>query len=196
MIGNGEIDFDEFLGMMAKGAYDAEKERLEMEFSRESFDRESMTPLIKCAVDGNTENMTKMIKLGECEIDASNILGRTALMYACENCNAAAVQLLLDNKANTEIRSNAGMTSLMWAAYANSMSCMEVLIKAGANIDAKDNIGMTSMMWCVVRGDSSDCVELLLKHGADKSLKSNNGNTAYDWAEKKENNAAMKVLAY
>ncbi len=30
-VGNGEIDFDEFLGMMAKGAYDAEKERLEME---------------------------------------------------------------------------------------------------------------------------------------------------------------------
>lgn len=192
--GNGEIDFDEFLGMMAKGAYDAEKERLEMEFSRESFDRESMTPLIKCAVDGNTEGMKNMINNGECEIDATNILGRTALMYACENCNAAAVQILLDNKAEKEIRSNIGMTSLMWAAYSSSVACMELLIKAGADINAKDNIGMTPMMWSVVKGDSCECVELLLRHGADKKLKSNNGKTAFDWSEQKEHIKAMELL--
>jgi len=192
--GNGEIDFDEFLGMMAKGAYDAEKERLEMEFSRESFDRESMTPLIKCAVDGNTEGMKNMINNGECEIDATNILGRTALMYACENCNAAAVQILLDNKAEKEIRSNAGMTSLMWAAYSSSVACMELLIKAGADINAKDNIGMTPMMWSVVKGNSCECVELLLRHGADKKLKSNNGKTAFDWSEQKEHIEAMELL--
>merc|ERR1711907_89677 len=172
-----------------------EKERLEMEFSRESFDRESMTPLIKCAVDGNTEGMKDMIKNGQCEIDATNILGRTALMYACENCNAAAVQILLDNRAEKEIRSNAGMTSLMWAAYSSSVACMELLIKAGADINAQDNIGMTPMMWSVVRGDALDCVELLLRHGADKKLKSHNGKNAFQWAEHKEHIKAMEVLS-
>lgn len=192
--GNGEIDFDEFLGMMAKGAYDAEKERLEMELSRESFDRESMTPLIKCAVDGNTEGMKSMIAAGECEIDAVNILGRSALMYACESCNAAAVQILLSNNADKEIRSNAGMTSLMWAAYSGSVACMELLIDAGADINAKDNIGMTPMMWSVMKGDSGECVQLLLKKGADKKLKSDNGNTAFDWSEAKEHQAGMELL--
>ena len=129
MIGNGEIDFDEFLGMMAKGAYDAEKERLEMELSRESFDRESMSPLIKCAVDGSVAGVKELIDEGHCELDAVNILGRSALMYAAESCNAAVVQILLSNKADKEIRSNAGMTSLMWACYAGSTACVELLVQ-------------------------------------------------------------------
>ena len=58
--------------MMAKGAYDAEKERLEMELSRESFDRESMSPLIKSAVDGNVESVKQLIEKGQCEVDAVN----------------------------------------------------------------------------------------------------------------------------
>merc|ERR1711907_74872 len=125
-----------------------EKERLEMEFSRESFDRESMTPLIKCAVDGNTEGMKDLIKNGQCEIDATNILGRSALMYACENCNAAAVKILLDNKAEKEIRSNAGMTSLMWSVVrGDALDCVELLLRHGADKKLKSHNGKNAFQW-------------------------------------------------
>lgn len=72
-------------------------------------------------------------------IDAQGWFGDTALF----SLNRDAVQKLIDNRINLEIRDDSGETALVETV---SASIAGLLIEAGANVNAQDNDGETALI--------------------------------------------------
>ena len=149
------------------------------------------TPLINAAYEGQAE-LTEYLLAKGANINAQDLFGCTALMYACfEECVREAeyievVEALLAYNADLSLRDNRGKTALMCTCLSGgedddlSPICMELLLEHGADIDAVDNAGWSALMHLCLgpRPDSLlDCVRILLAHNANVDLRYRDGNT-------------------
>ena len=75
------------------------------------------TPLMRAALDGNTESVRELINQGA-DINRRDDSGRTALMFAVVNRHYETMKLLLEHGADVNARSKQGGTALMGAAMA------------------------------------------------------------------------------
>lgn len=62
-----------------------------------------------------------------------NLYGQSALHLACILNFTAGAIILLEHKANIDIRDNLGYTPLHMAVIFNSKTCVELLLNRGAN---------------------------------------------------------------
>ena len=67
--------------------------------------------------------------------------GRTALMWACESADTAAVRELNRSGANVRAKDKQGRTALMYAAARQSAEIVDVLLHSGAELDEEDSAG-------------------------------------------------------
>ena len=58
--------------------------------------------------------------------------GKTALMFAAENGNAAAIGALLQFKATVNLKDLQGHTALSWAAQSGQAEAVKILLRSGA----------------------------------------------------------------
>lgn len=95
--------------------------------------KDGVTPLMRVHDQlGNNNNAAILVRAGA-DINAISKKKRTALMFATAACHAAKVRLLIDNKADVNIRSDDGNTALSLAQ--EKWLCgevVEMLIQAGA----------------------------------------------------------------
>jgi ankyrin repeat protein len=97
--------------------------------------------------------------------DDSNRAGMTPLMLASFEGSPAAVQVLIEAGARTEVRASDGRTALIYAAGWGNAQKVQHLLDAGATIDARASDGMTALMFAAARGDA-DSVRQLVAAGA------------------------------
>ncbi len=91
------------------------------------------TPLIAAATSGSPELIDTLLRAGA-DPNARDVRGMTALMLAAatDRQNIAVMRLLIDRKADVNVRSLAGETALDWARKIGSPAVVTLLQRAGA----------------------------------------------------------------
>jgi ankyrin repeat protein len=91
-----------------------------------------------------------------------------------------AVSLLVEYKANTNVRNNEGWTALMYSVMYGQphakKDIISLLLDNGANINARDNKGNTALMISHIY-DNKDMTTFLKNKGADIHVKDYEGKT-------------------
>ena len=94
------------------------------------------TPLMRAALDGNTERVKELIHQGA-DINQRDDNGRTALMFAVINTHYETMKVLLEYGADVNAKSNEGGTALMAAALAGDLRMVQALLNKGADLLAE-----------------------------------------------------------
>jgi uncharacterized protein len=113
----------------------------------------------------------------ECHTDAVRVLldgglepdgaaGDAPLLVAVVGGCVDVVRLLLDRKANINVKDQDGMTALIKAAAANMPEIVGVLLERGADMDVEDRLGRTAELYSTMNG--REAVAELLKQARAK----------------------------
>lgn len=94
------------------------------------------TPLMRAALDGNTERVKELIHQGA-DINRRDDNGRTALMFAVINTHYETMKVLLEYGSDVNAKSNEGGTALMAAALAGDVRMVQALLDKGADLHAR-----------------------------------------------------------
>ena len=107
--------------------------------------------------------------------------------------DAAAVRLLLLQKADVNAPQADGATAIQWAAYRDDGEMADLLIAAGANVRAANREGATALSLAALNG-SALLIEKLLRAGADANEKRPHGETPLMFASRNGNVNAIRAL--
>ncbi len=122
------------------------------------------TPLMYAAAYGSLQSMKILLKAGA-DADAVNAFGATALMWSVSQ--PEKVKLLLDRKANVNVKAKDGRTALMLAALSpGSDRVVDLLLAHGADPKAKAEDG-TNFLVAAALGMNPYSVQLALAKGLD-----------------------------
>ncbi|MAN25651.1 MAG: hypothetical protein CME10_15425 [Gemmatimonadetes bacterium] len=87
--------------------------------------------------------------------------------------------LLINNGANVNLKSESGDTALHYAAKKNHIDIVEMLLKNGADINITGYRGLVPLHFAVTF-DSVQLSEKLIIHGADVNVPNDDGQTPLD----------------
>jgi uncharacterized protein len=113
------------------------------------------------------------------DVNAQNHNGATALLYAAETGNCAALKMLLQHDADPTIPAENGQTALLMAILKGRTAAVELLLNTGMPITARHtaNTNKTALMLAASYG-YVEVAEQLLQRGADVQAVDGDGNTA------------------
>src|ERR1700721_594332 len=97
--------------------------------------------------------------------------------YFAERGNELAVQILIDNGTNIEVRSRRKTTPLHFASRAGQEDVVEWLIETGADVEARTSACATPLNLAARNGHLT-VVRLLLSKGANIEAKTNSQKTS------------------
>lgn len=120
--------------------------------------------------------------LDRVKVDATDDIGRTALMAAARAGQEAAVRLLLDLGADINARDRDDVTALFYAALGGHTDVVSALTSAGADVRATSKDGLTAL-WHAAAHGHAESVLALASAGA-------NPNAAY---AKRQSTALMEA---
>jgi len=129
-------------------------------------------------------------------------LGLCLTAYTAENSavadaamkgDKAAVQALIQRKADVNTPQTDGATAIQWAAYHDDAAMADLLLKAGADPKLANHDGATPLSLAAENG-SAAMIERLIEGGADPNGHGPNGETPLMMASRNGNVAAIKVL--
>ena len=101
--------------------------------------------------------------------------GKTPLMSAARQGDAAAVTRLISAGADVNASNAGGATALMFAALSGDPLVTSLLVRAGARTDDTAKLGWTALALAAVKG-YTEVAEVLLDAGADQGVRD-----AYGW---------------
>ena len=107
--------------------------------------------LCMAAEFGTCEIVDLLLSKGALVTDRSGIWMKTALIYACNNCQDEIVKLLVQRGSEVNARDSQGSTVLMHACVGNGceleLDTITFLLEHGANLKLKNVVGETALMW-------------------------------------------------
>ena len=109
------------------------------------------------------------------------------------NGDRAAVQALLNKKADVNAPQSDGATALEWAAYHDDLQLADLLIAAGANPKIPNREGATALQLASLRG-SATMMAKLLKAGSEVNERGVNGETPLMFAARNGSVEAINLL--
>jgi ankyrin repeat protein len=112
---------------------------------------------------------------------------------AAQRGDAAAVQRLLQGKADVNAPQVDGATALHWAVYREDSALVDMLIRAGANVSATNRFDVTPLQMAAIQGHAA-ILDRLIKAGADPERRGPTGETMLMFAARNGNPAAVQVL--
>lgn len=141
------------------------------------------------AISGDLEALGRYVEAGgdiavrpSPGTDRPYLSGQTLLHLATWKDSVAAVDFLLENGAEIEIRDGKGHTPLHSAAAWNGKNVAQLLIERGANINAQSESAQTPLH-CAARSGNLEIAQLLLDWGANINAWANcNQDTALHFA--------------
>lgn len=155
------------------------------------------TPLMEAASWGDEEMVSLLLAGGARVNDKESSGGWTALMWAANNGNAAAVKALLDAGANPDEGDSEGWTALMLAATDSrgdgGSEAVELLARVTKDVNRTDKMGRGALMSAAMYG-SSNGVKALLAEGADPGIRMAEGETPLIAAAAYGHAEALRVL--
>ena len=101
------------------------------------------------------------------DINATDIDGKTPLMWAASRRDSEAVKALIINGADPNICNRYSQSALMRAVKSNSLACVELLLQAGASIVHKDFQQFSIMHYAAVFSNDVQLVRCLRSVGAE-----------------------------
>jgi len=120
--------------------------------------------------------------------------GDTLLSLAVGGRDLSAVKLLLDKKADPNIKfNNYNYTMLMDASFQGDLPILSLLLKYGADIDQVDKEGSTALIYASREGNLN-IVKSLLVNNANIEISDNLGKKAIDYAKKYKHLEVIKLL--
>ncbi len=109
------------------------------------------------------------------------------------NGDKAALESLLQKKADVNAPQGDGATAIQWAAYQDDLELADLLIAARADVRAANREGATPLSLAALNG-SAAMIGRLLRAGADANEKGPHGETPLMFASRNGNVAAIRVL--
>ncbi|MEO7148712.1 MAG: ankyrin repeat domain-containing protein, partial [Rhodanobacteraceae bacterium] len=132
--------------------------------------------------DDDPEGVRLLLK-HKARADATDALGRSALMNAALEGHARIVRTLLDAGAAANLADRHGTTALMEAARAGAAEALNELITMQPDVRARDTHGRDALtLACQSPRASAPCVRALLALGADPKAKGGDGRSALEHA--------------
>lgn len=144
---------------------------------------DDIAAFLKAGETGDLALLQAKLDLG-IETDATlNGDPATALVNAVTNNKPAAVNLLLDHRANPNTKIKGVSYPIIEAAFYGYTEVVASLIrhKADLNIRKQDGSGITALMFASINGQK-EVVQALIDAGADVDVKAINNSTALDFA--------------
>ncbi|XP_077297906.1 uncharacterized protein LOC143919454 [Arctopsyche grandis] len=108
-------------------------------------------------------------------VNQRSIRGQTPLHFAFERGNIEVINVLLENGADEQLRSNDGKTLLHFVSSYTETS--KILLEKGFDPNEPDKYGDTPFM-IAVRWRKHDLIELMLDYGANPNIRNKKGNTS------------------
>lgn len=150
-------------------------------------------PLAEGARDGNIELVRQQIAAGT-STNQLDLDFRPAIVLAAISGYTDIAKLLLDSRANPDLRDRPGRTALMWAADRGHLQVVNVLIAGRANLNLIERgTGSTALMIAAREGHLR-IVEALVQARADLSMSDATGRTVLAVAEAANRRAIVEYL--
>jgi ankyrin repeat protein len=112
---------------------------------------------------------------------------------AAQKGDQAAVQKLIQQKADVNAAQVDGATALHWAVYREAPQLADILIRAGADVKAANSEGVTPLSMAALYGNAA-MIDKLIKAGSDAKQRGPNGETMVMLAARNGNPEAVTVL--
>lgn len=107
------------------------------------------------------------------DVNSRDDRGSTLLMHAAAFGSLESVQLLLDARADVNVKNALGATALLWAA--TDVRKTQVLVRKGADVNARSKLGRTPLLVASTCTGCSGIIRILLDKGADPKAKDERG---------------------
>ena len=140
-----------FMNLVSNGETDGLKEMIrDGAANLNELDPNGDTPLMVAVNRGHIEVVETLIEL-DANVNIANMMGWTALIYACRNGNVAiASTLILNGNVNVNHADTRQMTALMYACNDGHLNVVSTLIREGnVDVNQTDHIGWTALMHAV-----------------------------------------------
>ena len=137
-------------------------------------DHDGQTIIMVAAKYGATRFIKKVFYHHLARVNAQDVYGRTALMYAIRRGSRRCVEVLLHQGTDVDITDNWNATALHYAAFCPNPIVLRMILAKRPDINAKDYFHSTPLDTAVVRGMARN-VKILLQNGADRKLKDYKG---------------------
>lgn len=145
------------------------------------------------SLNGDLDTVREALEQGV-DLNETDPVGRTALMFASYNGHTEIVRLLGEQGGLIDETDSEGRTPLMFAASGPFSETVEYLLTEGADPDVTDNVEKwTPLMYAAAEGNR-EVIELLLEHGADVSLADKDGEKAVDFAIQNDHSNVVSIL--
>jgi ankyrin repeat protein len=139
-----------------------------------SISYEPHEDVIEAARQGDTAKLRSILAKDPKKGNARPSKSHTALYCAAFGGHKETVELLIDNGADVDAKSNIGYTALHAAAGTDSKEVVELLLAKGADVNAKSDLGRTCLYLPVEKG-YREMTEFLIANGAEVNAKDNHG---------------------
>nr|XP_045619194.1 ankycorbin-like isoform X1 [Procambarus clarkii]XP_045619195.1 ankycorbin-like isoform X1 [Procambarus clarkii]XP_045619196.1 ankycorbin-like isoform X1 [Procambarus clarkii]XP_045619197.1 ankycorbin-like isoform X1 [Procambarus clarkii]XP_045619198.1 ankycorbin-like isoform X1 [Procambarus clarkii] len=159
--------------------------------------------LMRCAKAGDTAGADVALQRGarvdllEVQDPSAGGGGRAALHHASAAGHVDVVNLLIDFKANVDIKSKMagdhGAAALHLAALNGQLDVVKSLVRAGAHLEDRTNQGATPLHLSA-GGGHVEVLEHLLRAAADMESADDKGRRAVHWAASRGQQEAMEIL--
>lgn len=154
---------------------------LDANIGTDARDNRGWTPLMMAAFNGRDEIVGLLA--GQCDVNAQDLGGNSALHWAAFAGHLRCAQLLIRNQARIDEYNNFGWTPLIQATVRNHPDIVRLLIDSGVNINAAADDGYTALHKAVT-SENPEIARMLLDAGADKNLGAIDGETPAKLAKK------------
>src|SRR6266542_2860082 len=140
--------------------------------------RDGKVALLLAVGDSYGEEIVKLLLEKNADVNVTDDLGNTPLMFAASRNGDELVSLLLERKASVNMKNKKQETALHLAAQDGYARVMELLLANGADVRARDANGLTALLLASQAfNPQAEVVQLLLAKGAEANATDGRGNT-------------------
>lgn len=132
----------------------------------------------------------------DCEVDAEDDSGASALILATLKGALSICVHLLDHGANVNHQNKNGHNATKYAGSKNHQQVLELLLNRGGDVNARDNVGETPLHR-VASTENAECLRLILAHATmsvQLDMQNSEGNTALHLACESPNASCALLL--
>ena len=127
-------------------------------------------------------------------LEERDLRGRTPLIVAAEEGNAAEVRRLVEKGARVDAGDDCNWTAMMRSAAGGHTDVLRYLLEQGAAVNHLEKTGYSALMGAVVN-NRPGAARILLARGAELDIQEKeNGQTALMWAVRNRNPELVQLL--